>query len=32
LRILSDEEIKGIDEIGSIIHGFMSRDSGTIIL
>ena len=32
LHILSDEEIKGIDEIGSIIDDFMSRESGTIIL
>jgi len=32
LHILSDEEIKGITEIGSIIDDFMSRESGTIIL
>lgn len=32
LHILSDEEIKGITEIGLIIDDFMSRESGTIIL
>ena len=32
LHILGDEEIRGIDEISSIIDDFMSRESGTIIL
>ena len=32
LHILSNEEIKGIDEICSIIDDLLSRESGTIIL